>query len=152
MTSLRLHPKHGVNPSVMLCYYCQEPSGVALLGASGGKIREALGMDPEDGLAPREATYDFVPCTKCQEYMQQGIIMISVDESKTTDKKNPYRSGGWVVVKDSAIIEILQNTNPELLAITLKSRVAFVPDDAWERLGLPRGEEDGVHHDGDSKQ
>jgi hypothetical protein len=34
--SIRLSEKHGVNPSLMLCFYCGEASGVALLGRLKG--------------------------------------------------------------------------------------------------------------------
>lgn len=125
---IRLSRKHGVNPSVMLCFFCNEPAGVALLGRR-----------PDDTEAPRQAVFDKTPCEKCKAYMEQGVILISVDEQKSAgDLENPYRTGGWVVVKDELVRRIVQ---PAALAESiLRSRVAFVPDDAWDKLGLPRGE------------
>jgi hypothetical protein len=68
--------------------------------------------------------------------MKQGIIMISVDVDKTTDPRNPYRTGGWCVVTDAYVSKVLQ---AEVALPLLKNRVAFVPDDVWDEVGLPRG-------------
>jgi hypothetical protein len=79
---------------------------------------------------------DHAPCQKCKDFMAQGVILISVDPSKSDDPRNPWRSGGWVVVKDEAIERVI--TTPELRDRILKQRLAFVPDDTWDHLGLPR--------------
>jgi len=74
-------------------------------------------------------------------YMNVGdAIMahvLSVDEAKTTDPQNPWRTDGWVVVKEEAVRRMV--IPPELVEHICKSRVCFVPDDAWDKLGLPRG-------------
>lgn len=126
MKSLRLSPTHGVNPSVMQCFYCLQDKGIALLGAIPGGAE-----------APRQAVFDREPCETCAEHMRQGVILISVDEAKSKgDMQNPYRTGGWCVIRDSAI---KRGIHPKELADhILKMRVAFVPDDAWTKMGLPR--------------
>lgn len=86
---------------------------------------------------------DTEPCSKCQEYMKQGVILIEVDESKTSDKKNPWRAGGWCVVKEEAV-KRMGITPPELEADILKRRVCFLPTDVWDMFGLPRGEKQEV--------
>lgn len=56
--------------------------------------------------------------------------------------ENPYRTGGWIVVRDQFIQgAIRQEFTRESI---LKARFAFVPDTVWDRLGLPRGPVDGV--------
>jgi hypothetical protein len=117
--SIKLSKKHGVNPSLMNCYFCGEAKGVALLG----KL-------PKDQEAPHQAVYDYEPCDKCKSYMEQGIILISV---KDYDKD--FRTGGWVVCTQTAIERILQK---DALEGVLKKRVAFLADTAWDRIGLPR--------------
>jgi len=127
MSRLYLSPTHGVNPSVMKCFFCLEDKGVALLG----RLKE-------DKEAPREGVYDFEPCEKCAGYMKQGIILISVDEKKSaSDFKNPYRTGGWVVVKEEAVRRFIKSE--EILQDILSKRVAFLPDEVWDAIGLPRG-------------
>jgi hypothetical protein len=86
---------------------------------------------------------DKEPCSKCKELMEKGIILISVDSKESPDNDNPYRTGGWIVVKEEAVRRI--GIKPvELEADILKRRVAFVPDDAWDMPGLPRGPVEGV--------
>jgi hypothetical protein len=70
------------------------------------------------------------------------VILISVRE--TTDpeeQKNPYRTGGWVVVKEEAVERIF---DPASAKAVLKRRMAFVTDETWDQLGIPRGAVEGV--------
>jgi hypothetical protein len=129
---LRLSEQHGVNPSVEQCFVCMKDVGVVLFGQMKG-----------DAEAPRKVCLgpDSEPCDECKGHMEMGIILISVDESKTTDEKNPWRSGGWVVVKEDMIRRMFNP--PELVEQVLKKRVAFMPDEAWDMIGLPRGGDDG---------
>lgn len=124
MASIKLSPKHGVNPSVMNCFFCGEAKAVALLGRLKG-----------DAEAPRQAVFDVDPCDKCTGYMAQGVILISVRNGESGP--DPYRTGGWCVVKDAALDFIKAR---ELRADILSKRVAFIPDEVWDLVGLPRGE------------
>lgn len=124
--NIKLSPKHGVNPSLMVCPVCGEEYGVALLGRL-----------PGDAEAPRRAVYENKPCDKCKEYMKQGVILISVRDGEE-GSDNPYRTGGWVVVKREAIRRIV--TSPELAEEICAKGVAYVPDSVWDMLGLPRGD------------
>jgi len=123
--SIRISKKHGVNPTIPHCFFCQKPKNEVILA---GKL-------PGDEEAPRGAVWDRNPCDECRHHMETGIIFISVKpDEKTTD--NPYRTGGWVVIKEEAVRRIVK---PATLADDIcKKRVAFVPDDAWDMIGLPR--------------
>lgn len=128
MGSIRLSPKHGVNPAVPKCFYCQEDKNQVILAGRIGR---------EDLEAPRNAVWDFEPCDKCQELMEQGIILISVDEEKTGDDlQNPFRTGGWVVVKEETFRQLPINP-AELVEDICKKRMAFIPDDVWKLMKLP---------------
>jgi len=134
MNSVRLDPEYGVNPSLSTCFFCQEDNEIILFGALTPKQRKALGS--KDGQAPHRICVSKQPCPKCLEHMKQGIILISVDEAKSKDTTNPYRTGGWCVVKEEAIKRI--GIKPqELEDAILTKRIAFIPDDAWDMLGLP---------------
>lgn len=131
--SIALSRKHGVNPMLVKCFFCNEDTGEIAL----------LGRLPGDAEAPRYGVLDKKPCAACARHMEQGVILISVDEEKSKgDLQNPYRTGGWVVVRDEFIQRVF--TPPELVEQVLKQRMAFMPDDAWDMLGLPRGEVDGI--------
>lgn len=136
MSSIKLSPKHGLNPSVMLCFLCGEPSGVAIPGQlrpERNKAGEITNSDPE---APREAVWDYEPCSKCSDLMTQGVMLIEVDESKTTDKNNPYRTGSMCVIKDDALSRIMKDG--DLRDTVLRRRAAFIPTEVWDAIGLPR--------------
>lgn len=123
--SLRLSPKHDLNPCIPICFFCQEDKNEILL----------LGKCKGDAEAPRHAVFDKEPCDKCQEYMKQGIILISVADNQTGEAlDNPYRTGGWCVVKQEFIE---RNISEPTLSAILKSRICFIEDSTWESMGLP---------------
>jgi len=79
------------------------------------------------------------PCPKCKKYMKQGIIIIAVDPEKTEDLNNPYRTGGWWVVKDDFIEHVKKFTVKEAASAlegALKRRVLFMDDGACRQFGL----------------
>ena len=127
--SIALSQKHGVNPSLLQCFVCMKDVGVALMGRL-----------PGDAEAPRRICPDQAPCDECKKLMEQGIILISVDEKKTEDRNNPWRTGGWVVMKEEAFARIFGGDGTDFVDSVLKSRVCFVPDEIWDAVGLPRGD------------
>lgn len=122
--SIRLSKKHGVNPAIPVCFLCQEKKNEIILC---GRLKGA------DEQAPQNAVWDMEPCDKCKEWMAQGIILISVRDGET-DMKNPYRTGGWTVIKEEAFRRMFKGCDE-----VLKKRVAFLPDEVWNAVGLPRG-------------
>ena len=129
--SIRLSEKHGVNPTMPRCFYCQEAKNMVML----------VGRLPGDREAPKDAVWDMEPCDTCKDLMQAGVICISVDEGKTKDPKNPWRTGGWIVIKDDAIQRIFTGA---VVRQVLEQRVAFLPDEVWDAVGFPRGPIEGV--------
>jgi len=128
-----LSRRYGVNPTLPVCFFCMRETGEVAL----------LGRLPNDAEAPRQAVLDHQPCDECKKWMQRGIILISVADN-TESGDDPTRTGGWCVVKDEALRDII--TPPELLIDILKKRVAFVPDEAWDAIGLPREPTEGEEH------
>ena len=103
------------------CFYCGEPKNEIILNT---RLENVL---------PRYGCYDKKPCDKCKEYMEQGIIVISVSDNSTGD--NPYRTGGWWVVKEEALAKIF---NIDTMANIHKRRVMFIEDSVCETIGLTR--------------
>jgi hypothetical protein len=122
---IRLSPRHGVNPSVGVCFLCGEDDGTVVLP----------GMMKGDKEAPRRAVWTREPCPKCKDWQKQGVILISVSDAKTTDKDDPYRTGGWVVIKDEAVER--WPIDDAMRIGMLKHRMAWIEDEVWEMLGLP---------------
>ena len=64
------------------------------------------------------------PCDSCKGYMEQGIIILGVIEAKSDSMDNPYRSGAFVVLKESAVRMLMEDS--DILDSVLKKRVAFM--------------------------
>lgn len=141
-----LHPKHGLNPTLTTCYYCNEPADLLLVGSQTKRFKE-LGLASSDGeMKMNIGVIDARPCAKCQDYMQQGVILISMRDGEESEMEtakhekrlaNPYRTGGWIVVREEYIRRVIDS--PILTRQILRQRVCFVPDSAWDKIGLPRG-------------
>lgn len=152
MTDIRLSPKHGVNPAVPKCYYCWKDKNEVILP---GRID--LRSGEKDVEAPRNMVWDLHPCDECAKFMEQGVILISVRDDEEPpalpplrpgasahEKEermralmwNPYRTGGWIVMKDDSVRRIFGGV-PDALSNILKKRYAFVQHSVWAQLGLP---------------
>jgi hypothetical protein len=118
-----LSPKHGVNPSLGICFYCGGEDGTVVLP----------GLLKGDAEAPRRACWTREPCEKCRGYMAQGVILISV-RNGSPDRENPERTGRFFVVKEEAVRRFLREP---ALARVLKRRIAFMEDATLNALGFP---------------
>lgn len=82
--SIKLSPKHGVNPSVLHCICCGKDYGVAMLGKLKG-----------DKEAPRDIYQGL--CNDCQGVVDQGgAMIIEVVDGEKSD--NPCRTGRLIGV------------------------------------------------------
>lgn len=100
--SIKLSPKHGLNPCIPICFFCGEDKNeIALLGQIGDRRKG------EDFEAPMKAVLDFTPCEKCQEKFAQGVLLIEVTTSPEyigmPIAENAYPTGRYVVVKPEAL-------------------------------------------------
>ena len=96
-----LSPKHGVNPTLAICFYCGEHTGeIALLG----KLKD-------DAQAPKEAVIDYRPCKECQEKFSKGVLIIAV---RPSNNKHRYIAPGYEPTGAYAVIR------PEAIKIDTK--------------------------------
>lgn len=111
--SIEVSPRHGVNPTIPVCFFCGEDKNeIALLG----RIRErdkhtgraVRGSDIE---APRRMVLDYCPCDKCQENMNKGVTLMGVTATQPSDGRQPltaqggasvYPTGSWCVILPEA--------------------------------------------------
>ena len=97
MSGIKLSPKYGVNPSMAVCFYCQEEYGIALMGKLGD------GRKGEDFEAPKKVCTTLEPCNKCKEKFKNDLLLVAVD-----DNKQP--TGKWAAVpKENVIPEYREN-------------------------------------------
>ena len=93
MSSIRLSEKHGVNPSMNVCFYCGEVTGIALMGKISSK-------DNPDVQAPRQVCTSVEPCDSCKEKYKDYVLMV---EAKSGDPKKPEPTGRWFALKKEAL-------------------------------------------------
>lgn len=104
---IKLHPKHGLNPTVLVCFWCNADVGVALLGAS---------CKDE---APRQMVGDYHPCKKCVKDRSKGIVAIEV-RSKTNRDTQPeiteglIPTGRWCVLSEDGVRHLLKDPTTAL--------------------------------------
>ena len=98
--SIKLSPKHGVNPCMPVCFFCGDTKNeIALLGRIGGK---------EDLEAPMRAVLDYEPCEECRKKFAEGVLLIEVTnypnmEGQPMIAKNAYPTGRYSVVRPEAL-------------------------------------------------
>jgi hypothetical protein len=117
--SIRVSPKHGVNPSMGVCFWCGEDDGTILL----------LGRLPEDREAARRTCATLEPCKKCKTNMALGITL-----AEATGPGEP--TGKWLVITEDCARRVFSEP---MLSRILKSRKAFVEPEAFGRF-QPRKE------------
>jgi len=71
-------------------------------------------------------------CQRCLGYMATGIILISIADGEETSQQ-PRRTGKQVIVSESGLRAAVSS---EAYLSACSKRVAYVPDAAWQALGL----------------
>lgn len=120
---IRLHPKHGVNPTIPVCYWCgKEKNEVALLGAA------------YKGEAPRNLVVNLDPCDECAGKWAQGIVLFEA----TPGRDGPDYTGRWVVIREEAVAHLF--TPQSIVDQVLEKRRALVEPDVYQKLFVPKEE------------
>jgi hypothetical protein len=126
MSHIKLHPKYGVNPTLLVCWWCQEETGwLALLGAS------------YKNEAPLKMCVNFDPCPKCQEQMSRGITMMETSSHISNDRpelsRGQWGTGRWLVMTEDGVRRMLKD-GPTLDSIIIKSRRVSVDIDLFSQI------------------
>lgn len=111
---IEVSPKHGLNPTISVCFFCGEDKNeLALMG----RVRE---RDPETGRAvrgsdvevPMRMVLNYEPCDKCREKFSQGVLLIGVTTRNTdgrpaiqrqSDGTYLYPTGGHAVMTPEGV-------------------------------------------------
>ena len=84
MSSLRLHKKYGLNPTLSTCFYCGKETGeIALLGAN------------YNGEAPMHLCTSLEPCHDCKERFKDQVLIVEADLASNGE---PIPTGRFVAI------------------------------------------------------
>jgi len=133
MADLRISQKHGVNPMIPICFFCNEERNEVAL----------LGYLPGDKQAPMHGVIDYEPCHGCQIQMEQGVTLIEVNDYPNHEHQPPmgdryYPTGRWLVMTEEGILNTINDL--EMANGIINEGRAFIPPEVFEMLN-PREEE-----------
>ena len=106
MSTIRLSPKYGFNPTIPICFWCEkEKNEIALMGKIGN------GRKGEDIEAPRNMFLDYEPCDECKKKWSLGITLIETTNEPNFDRQpsfgnGAYPTGRYCVIKEEAFKRI----------------------------------------------
>lgn len=121
---ITLHPEHGVNATIGVCLFCQEPNNeIGLLGNNRGQK------------ASRYSVLHAEPCDKCKANMALGIALVECSRTGPGVEINDdmFLTGNFVVVTEDWCNRSLQ---PKMLEQVLKYRKAYVTPETF-KMFLP---------------
>jgi hypothetical protein len=131
MSSIKLSPEHGVNPTIPVCFFCGKPKNeIALLGKIGGRN--------EDIEAPMHTVLNYEPCEECEKLMNQGITLMGTSNYRPDKRpsvvkdQEVYPTGSYLVVSEGLIRTICNN--PATADGIIKSRKAWVDQQIIDNL------------------
>lgn len=98
--SIRLSKKHGLNPTIPICFFCGEHKNeIALMGELKGDIE-----------APKNLLLDYEPCDKCKKKFKEGVLIIEATQypnvkNQPPIQKDAYPTGRYILVKPEVFKE-----------------------------------------------
>jgi len=115
MKGIRLHPEHGLNPTMSVCILCGKEKGeIALLGA---------GYKAE---APMKMVVDVEPCKECREkYLSVGVMLVEANQVPVGNRgrKKIVPTGGVMVLREEAFKRIVNVEVPEDRIVYFEKKV-----------------------------
>lgn len=107
--SLKLSPKHGVNPTIMHCFICGKDTGLALLG----KLKN-------NEEAPKHMTNPHELCEDCKKQIDAGNKFF-LEVKGNSDNDHPERTGRLVCIRGEALPDV-------------KSPISYMEHSVFEKM------------------
>lgn len=101
--SIRLSNKHGLNPSINVCFFCGKDKELILNGRLKG-----------DAKAPHRVVANYTPCPECEEKMKLGVTVIEVttrDTGALPIQRGAWPTGRWCVISYEAAARLFKGIN-----------------------------------------
>lgn len=126
-------PRFGV--ALTKCYFCGKDSDIIINSLLAERVAKKV-----KEMHGKVVSMD--PCRECEGFMKQGIIFLTFDPAKSArdwnkdEMPNPWRTGGFFVVRQEAVERMLGPGS--MLDFALKYRYMWIEHEAAERLGFFR--------------
>lgn len=137
--SIKLSDKHGVNPTLGVCFWSGKPTGELAL----------LGRLPGDEKAARNSVLSYDPCDEVAKMWARGVVFIEVTHNPKYEGQPPidivqdlYPTGRWAVVDTSLIAKVMRD--PKMIESIIAKGKCLVEKEVYERLGLHVVRSEGV--------
>jgi hypothetical protein len=129
-------------PALTKCYFCGGPGAILIATKDRVDVARYHGQ-----------IVDMSPCSRCQEHMKIGVILISIRDGEAAKGEeasrqnpraipNPYRTGRVCVIRNEAAERLFKPDHP-----ALKLKWCFVEDGGWQKMGLLTTSTDCSHPD-----
>lgn len=107
--------KHGLNPSINVCFFCGKDKEVVLFGKLKNDIK-----------APKRILADYQPCAECAKMHAKGRLVIEVvttDTGSMPIMPGAWPTGRWCVLDKGVATRLFRNSEdkPMLLEQSLYS-------------------------------
>lgn len=110
--AITISPKHGLNPTLGVCFFCGEDTGELALC---GRVRDGKDNDKE---MPMRTVLSYQPCDKCVQKFSSGVLLIAVQprpidgrpEITIRDGVHLYPTGDHIVLKAKAASRLAGQT------------------------------------------
>ena len=80
---IKISPKHGLNPTIPVCFWCgKQKNEIALMGHMKGDIE-----------APKNMVLEYVPCEECPNHMAMGVAVLEASDHPNTEGQPPMQKG-----------------------------------------------------------
>ena len=128
--------KEGAFVALTKCFFCMGDNYI-LLHKRMGDVSEYHGK-----------VIDTTPCNECKEFMEQGVILLTIDPEKSQDGwekndiPNPYRTGGFFVVTETGFRGLFETEEEEAYKFGIKHRWMFIEHVVAVQIGLMKEEQD----------
>lgn len=129
--SILLSPKHGLNPSIVKCFWCGKDIGIALMGKLKGDVK-----------APKDIIESYMPCDECKEHFRQGILVAGVSNKPVVNNLPPiahneagepfYFDSSHVVMTLQEISHILDDQ--AIIDAAIEKRILLAPNELVRKI------------------
>ena len=124
MSGIKISPKHGLNPTIPVCFWCgKQKNEIALMGRMTDDIE-----------APKNMVLDYVPCEECQSHMAMGVAVLEASDHPNTEGQPPMQKGVYPTSRFVVVTTDCANRVFNAYAPWSEGKKVFVDSDVFSHF------------------